>query len=96
MQIVNIAPQPNQTFTVTLNQQYCTINLQQKNTGMFIDLYVDNSPILTGQICRDRVKIVREAYLGFIGDLAFMDTEGTNDPYYTGLGTRYILMYLEP
>lgn len=40
--------------------------------------------------------IVRSAYLGFIGDLAFIDTQGTSDPIYAGLGTRFQLVYLFP
>jgi hypothetical protein len=39
---------------------------------------------------------VRDLYLGFSGDLFFADTQGTNDPYYTDLGTRYLLVYVTP
>jgi hypothetical protein len=39
--------------------------------------------------------MVRETYLGFIGDLSFTDTQGTSDPVYTGLGSRFVLLYLE-
>jgi hypothetical protein len=39
---------------------------------------------------------VRDEYLGFIGDLAFFDTQGMTDPDWTGLGSRYILGYFFP
>ena len=35
------------------------------------------------------------SYLGFVGDLMFSDTQGTSDPSSPGLGTRYLLMYIE-
>jgi hypothetical protein len=46
-------------------------------------------------MCMDRVKLVRHAYLGFIGNLGFIDTQGKTDPDYTGFGARYQLIYLE-
>jgi hypothetical protein len=36
------------------------------------------------------------AYLGFSGDLVFVDTLGDQDPTYDGLGARYALIYLRP
>ena len=41
-----------------------------------------------------RNRIVRDTYLGFLGDLAFFDLQGEDDPYYTGLGDRWVLGYL--
>jgi hypothetical protein len=40
--------------------------------------------------------IVRNTYLGFVGDIAFLDTQGQDDPVYTGLGSRFILVYFYP
>lgn len=86
---------PSQSLSAVLGGQNCQINVYQKSTGMYLDLYVSNSPIITATICLDRVRMVRETYLGFIGDLAFADTQGVSDPVYTGLGTQYVLLYLE-
>ena len=93
MQTIPISAVPSQSLQVTLGAQNCKINIYTLSTGMFLDLFVNNAPILTGIICRDRLKLIRLAYLGFIGDLAFIDTEGTDDPIYTGLGTRFLLVY---
>lgn len=87
---------PAQSLSVVLNNQNCQINVYQKSTGLYLDLAVNNSPIVNAVICLDRVKIVREAYLGFQGDLAFADIQGTSDPDYMGFGSRYLLIYLEP
>lgn len=95
MLIVPVSAKPAQTFNSVLGGQNCKINLYQKSTGLFADLYVNGNPLVTGLICRDRVRWVRHEYLGFIGDLALCDTQGVADPDYTGLGARFVLIYLE-
>lgn len=86
---------PSQKIQALLGGQYCRINVYQKTTGLFMDLYVNGSPVCTAVLCRDRVMLVREAYRGFVGDLTFVDSQGTSDPDYTGLGGRFVLVYLE-
>lgn len=93
--IVPLAAVPAQRVTVTLASQPCTIVVKQKSTGMFLDLYVGDALIIGGVICENLNRIVRSTYLGFIGDLAFFDTQGAVDPEYTGLGARWRLAYLE-
>jgi hypothetical protein len=95
MKIIPIQATPAQSLSVVLAGQNCQINLYQKSTGVFLDLYVSNSPIITATICLDSVLLVRETYLGFIGDLAMVDLQGSNDPDFTGFGTRYVLVYVE-
>lgn len=84
-----------QTLNVSLSGQNCVINVYQKSVGLFLDLYIDDAPIVTAVLCHDRVRIVRDAYLGFIGDLFFADTQGVNDPVYTGLGAQFQFVYME-
>jgi hypothetical protein len=101
MQIVPLTAVPSQSLTVLLNGQTCAINVYQKSTGLFFDLSVQGvtnpltgmSQLVTAMLCLNGVGLVREAYLGFIGQLVFVDTQGDTDPYYTGLGSRYILTY---
>ena len=82
MQIIPITPVASQSFSVQLGTQNCKINLYQKGTE-----------IVSSMICLNEVGLVRETYLGFVGQLLFIDTLGSSDPYYTDLGTRYILTY---
>lgn len=91
---VPLTPVPSQTVTVQLSNQNCRINVYQKFYGIFVDLYVENVLIIGGVIAEDRNPIVRSKYLGFNGDLEFFDTVGTDDPEYSDLGTRYLLIYL--
>lgn len=95
MQIVPIQAIPYQTVAVQLAGQPCILNIYQKTYGLFLDLYVNGSLVVGGVICENLNRIVRNVYLGFVGDFVFGDTQGTSDPIYTGLGTRYLLVYLE-
>jgi hypothetical protein len=92
---IPVTPVPSQIFNVNLASQVCTIKIYQRSTGLFLDLYVAASLIVGGVICQDANRIVRDAYLGFVGDLAFYDTQGSDDPEYSGLGSRWVLCYLE-
>ena len=96
MQIIPLNPVPNQTLNIQLGGQDCDLNVTQSFFGVFVDVYVSNAPIIVGVLCENRNRIVRSAYLGFIGDLAFVDTQGSDNPFYTGLGVRFQLLYLEP
>lgn len=97
MQVIPLQATASQQVAVTLANQACKINVYQKDTGLYVDLYVLDSPIVVGVIALNANRIVRDAYFGFTGDLAFFDTQGSTDPDYTGLGDggRYFLGYLE-
>lgn len=92
--IVPLSPIASQSLSITLDSQRCAMVVRQLSTGMYFDLSVAGTPVVNGMICRDRVNLVREDYLPFRGRLAFIDTQGTSDPEYTGLGTRYQLVYI--
>ena len=95
MQIIPLTAIASQTLTIVLNNQICQINVYQKGAAVYVDLYVNNVLIIGGVIGENLNRIVRSAYLGFIGDLTFYDTQGNLDPVYTGLGSRWILFYLD-
>ena len=95
MLIVPLSAVKSQTVTVTLGGQVVQIDVYQKAFGLFANVYVSNVLIIGGTICQNLNRLVRSTYLGFIGDLMFIDNQGTSDPTYDELGTRYSLMYLE-
>jgi hypothetical protein len=98
--IVPLHPVPSQTVSVSLNNQACQVNVYALGSApyehLFCDLYVSDALIIGGVICQNLNLIVRDAYLGFIGDLMFQDTQGADDPVYSGLGARWILNYVFP
>lgn len=97
MQIIPLQAVKNQTVSAILGGQNCRIEVFQTDTfGLFCNVYADGVLIVQGVSCLDRNLIVRDAYLGFVGDFCFIDNQGTTDPYYVGLGDRFSLAYLTP
>jgi hypothetical protein len=60
---------------------------------IYCDLTVNGQPVWFGVPCLGGVSLKSEAYLGFIGDLIFTDLQGTGDPTFDGLGSRFPLLY---
>lgn len=96
MQAVPLQPIPAQVLNISLGGQRCTLSIYQKSTGLYVDVVVDGLAKRSCVLARDRVRLIRQTYLGFVGDLAFVDTQGSQDPEYAGLGNRFLLVYLSP
>ena len=101
MLIVPLAQVPNQSRLVSLNSQNCQFNVYQKSTGLFMDILLETNgvmaPILSGVLCRNQCPMVMTSYLGFVGELMWVDCYVTNaDPVYTGFGQQFQLVYLAP
>jgi hypothetical protein len=48
----------------------------QRESFLYMDLSVNNTPVFQGVPCLYGNKMVRYAYLGFKGDLVFIDSQG--------------------
>lgn len=94
MQEIPIQPVPSQITKVVLGGKNCQILVYQKPQGVFVDINADGSDIVTGVIARDAVPLVCRDYVGFPGNILFIDTQGSADPSYEGLGDRWTLVYL--
>ena len=95
MQQIFIQSAPSQQTKVVLDGQSCVISVYVKNQCMFFDLSVNGTQIAYSVQCKNLVSLVPTSYLGFSGWLVFFDTEGSDDPIYTGLGSRWVLLYLD-
>jgi hypothetical protein len=85
-----------QSLTTALNGQSVRLEIAQKAFGLSTDVYVNDALIIGGVMIENDNPIVRSAYLGFLGDLYFHDTQpsgGPGIPSYTDLGGRYALLY---
>lgn len=92
---IPLQPVPNQTLTTTLNRQQCQITVRQNGSNIYFDLQLNGTDIVRTRICRDRQRLLLdEGYRGFVGDFAFVDTQGADNPQFAGLGDRYQLAYL--
>lgn len=94
MQEIPLQATPSQLTNVVLGGQNCQISIYQKAQGLFVDLNVNGTDLVVGVIARDCVPLMAREYEVFAGNLIFVDTEGSNDPTYDGLGARYGLVYL--
>lgn len=95
MMQVPLQPVPNQTLAVTLARQSTQIAVRQNGGSIYFDLSLNGQYIVRTRICRDRQRLLLDAqYRGFKGDFIFADTQGTSDPQFSGLGSRYQLVYL--
>lgn len=97
MQVIPLSPVPSQTLRVTLNGQPVRLSLYTLATGLYADVYLNGNAIVNCVRALNGVALIPSGYLGFQGNLFFWDTyEGTNDPTYDGLGSRYLLYYVQP
>ncbi len=100
---VNIPVQAVASQTLSFTSpagQSLGLNIYQMNDyGLFMDVSLNGTLILSGVICQQANRIVRDLYFGVIGDLAWFDVENVATPlppYYTGIGSRWILCWLSP
>ncbi len=96
MKVIPLSAVPSQTATVFLGSQSCSLAVYWRRTGLYLDLYVNGLPRIVGVACQNLNRIIRSDYFGFSGDLVFNDTQGDEDPHFSGLGSRWVLLYLEP
>lgn len=77
---------PNQLFSTTLNGETWMIELTTRLSNLYISLTSkSNGLVLSNRICLDRTS------LGF--GFVFVDIDGTSNPTYEQLGTRYLLIW---
>jgi hypothetical protein len=96
MQTISVQPLQNQTLQTQVNNQAVTLSISQSLYGLFMTVSLGTTVIIASVICQNLNRIVRDVYLGFSGDFIFVDTQGTSSPVYTGLGSRWQLVYLSP
>lgn len=90
---IPLQPVKSQVVSVQLGGQSCRIKVHTRTFGLYVDLYVNNALLIGGVLALNNNKIVRSKYLGFTGDIYFYDTQGTQNPSYESLGSRFILCY---
>ena len=94
MNTIPLADQPSQIVRATLGGQACRIRVITRQRSLYLDLFVSDEPIVQGALCLNGMPVVRDAYRGFVGDLVFRDTQGSDDPSSPGIGSRFNLVYL--
>ncbi len=93
--VIPLAAVAYQSLRVPLAGHAVRLDLQQRATGLYAAVWVDDVPVLAGALCQDRTWLVRQSASTLPGDMGFADTQGTQDPDYTGLGSRFVLVYVQ-
>ncbi len=90
---IPLRPLPSQELSVVLNNQNCVISVYTRGSHLYFDLLKDDENIVNGIICLNQNKLIPYQYMKVDGQLFFIDSQGTEDPTFEGLGTRFILLY---
>lgn len=95
---IPLSPLPNQEFMIVLGKHNCTINIYQRGSFLYLDLFVNNQLIQQGALIVPKASLVTVGSALFSGQLRIIDKErkplDQEPPNYLGLGSRYELYYL--
>lgn len=91
---IALQPVPNQTVSCAAGGQQLRLAIYHRLGKIYMDVNCNGTDIANGAICLNGAKVVKSAYL-MVGNLAIVDIQGANDPEYSGLGSRYLLIYDE-
>lgn len=92
--IIPLNPVANQQLSTVLDDNVATqISLTTTDYGMYIDVVYNGVFVIQARLCQDRTDVNPAKYLGMPQSLFFADTQGTSDPVFAGLGSRYLLCY---
>lgn len=94
MEIIPLQPIPNQQILASVGGQQCQFNVYQKAENMYFDLAVNGQIICTSRLIRNGVLMLRQKYFGVLGDFMMIDQTGMDDPQFAGLGSRWVLVYI--
>jgi hypothetical protein len=94
MQTIPLQSVPSQQVKTVLGGQNCQISIYSKEQGVFADINVNGADVSTGILALNAVPLCPFDYTGLSGNLMFVDTQGTSDPTYAGIGVRFQLVYL--
>lgn len=79
---------PNQTVQVQLGQETWEVTLETRLEELYISLSNrTDGVVLLNRVCRDRTLVS--------GGFFFYDVDGIENPVYTGLGGRYVLVWTD-
>lgn len=92
---IPLLAEPSQQASFNMSELSCRVWIRQLSTGLYLDLWQNEERLLSGALCVDRVDLIRNPASPFPGTLMFLDQQGTQDPTYDGLDTRFLLQFEE-
>ncbi len=82
---ITISPIPNQTTSFSIGTDLIELTLETRLENIFATVKQNGEYLVCNRICRNLTYICRW--------LVFIDIEGNSDPEYSGLGSRYKLVW---
>ena len=87
MKIIPLEAVPNQRVPILLDSTSYTIEVLTRNDRLYLTIWDEDQRILANRFLACYAPLIREFVL--------IDLEGTDDPVYTGLGSRWLLAFAE-
>ncbi|MEX6224800.1 hypothetical protein AB6F55_08140 [Providencia hangzhouensis] len=84
---IPLSPIPNQILNFTLDTDEYEIELNTRLGHIYATVKKNNESVVCNRICRNMTYICQW--------LIFADQQGNTDPKYTGLGSRYRLVWVD-
>ncbi|WP_442316493.1 phage baseplate plug family protein [Xenorhabdus anantnagensis] len=82
---ITISSIPNQTTSFSIRTDLIELTLETRLENIFATVKQNGEYLVCNRICRNLTYICRW--------LVFIDIEGNSDPEYSGLGSRYKLVW---
>lgn len=77
---------PNQSVTVVINNSSYDLELNTRLDDLYLSVVKDGTPIVYNRICQNK---------NFIDNFAFIDMDAEENPNYTGLNNRFLLVWTD-
>lgn len=88
----------NQEFNIVLDEQECTIQVQELNNNLYFSLYADENQIVENALVNVGIRILHNQPFDFKGNFVFIDTYSKpneqKNPNFMQLDTRFKLYFL--
>ncbi|MCX8748206.1 hypothetical protein ABV523_17905 [Snodgrassella alvi] len=77
---------PNQTVSFVMDNKRWLVTLNSRLGNLYASIENDrDGVIINNRICLNKTPLSK--------NLVFIDTDGSQDPFYTGLNSRFFLVY---
>ncbi len=90
---IPLQPIPSQKFSITINQQNCSIWIYQKGLRLYFDLNTDDKNICTAAVCLVSIPIIQRVQGDFQGNFIFISKDYKEQPNYENIGRTHFLIY---
>lgn len=90
---VPLSPLPSQELSLVLGNQDVTVRVLTRGDYLYLDVLKEKEPVILGQLIVTGQNLLPAGLSAFTGNFQMVDLNGDSDPFYTGLGTQFRLLY---